>query len=79
MARHHEKGLTMPTTLKSVTVKRLTRKHDCDAEIRRDNWAMSGYRKTGDRWTCSCGQVYAHIEDEAEGGAWWPQPDNRRS
>jgi hypothetical protein len=55
------------------TIKLLSRAHDCDTEVRASEWAMSGYRSTNDRWTCSCGQVYAFVEDEAEGGGWWPQ------
>lgn len=54
-------------------IKRLARKHHCDAEIRESLWAMSGFRTTGHRWECSCGQVYAFVEDEGEGGGWWPQ------
>jgi uncharacterized Zn finger protein (UPF0148 family) len=45
-------------------------KHNCDTEIRKSTWAMSGFRKTGDVWQCSCGKHYEHQEDEAEGSAW---------
>jgi len=43
------------------------KRHNCDILIRQSRWAMSGYRVTGDRWTCSCGKIYQHLCDEAEG------------
>lgn len=45
-------------------------RHSCDKEILRDPNAMSGYRETGDRWKCSCGKIYQHECDEAEGCSW---------
>lgn len=47
-----------------------TKKHSCDAVVRADDWAMSGFRKTGDKWKCSCGSRWVFQEDEAEGGGW---------
>jgi hypothetical protein len=46
------------------------KKHSCDSVITKDSWAMSGYRQTGDKWKCSCGKKYVHVEDEAEGSSW---------
>ena len=48
--------------------------HSCDAEIRADEWAMSGWRQEGEEWKCSCGTVYVHICDEAEGCFWAKDP-----
>lgn len=45
-------------------------KHSCGSEVRADRWAMSGWRQEGDEWTCSCGLVYVHECDEAEGCGW---------
>lgn len=47
-------------------------KHSCDAEIRKNPWALSGYRQPGDRWTCSCGATFVHVCDEADGCSWEP-------
>lgn len=66
-------GTYLTVDKRNLTIKRLTSKHNCDSEIRRSAFAMSGYRTNKDRWQCSCGQVYAFLEDEAEGGGWWPQ------
>jgi hypothetical protein len=54
-------------------------RHSCDKEIRADPNAMSGHRETGDRWKCSCGQIYQHEWNEAEGCSWVPvKPRKRR-
>jgi hypothetical protein len=43
----------------------------CQAGIIRDEWALSGYRKDGDVWTCpKCQRRYSHVCDEAEGCSW---------
>lgn len=60
-----------PCPLGSEKVAR-NKQHNCDAEIRRDPYAMSGHRETGDTWKCSCGKVYEHVCDEAEGCSWVP-------
>jgi len=46
-------------------------KHSCDKEIKADSWAMSGTRKEGDKWKCSCGETYVHVCDEANGCYWY--------
>lgn len=54
---------------------RLERTHSCKDELRAqkpEGWALSGYRQHGETWTCSCGIVWVHECDEAEGCAWWP-------
>jgi len=33
---------------------------------------MSGFRVPGDFWACTCGKVYRHVCDEAEGCGWQP-------
>lgn len=43
--------------------------HNCDDEIRKDSWAMSGHRLTGQLWECKCGKMFEHVCDEPEG--WW--------
>ncbi len=46
------------------------KKHSCDTEIRSNDWAMSGHRKNGELWTCSCRSIYERVNDEAEGSYW---------
>lgn len=31
------------------------------------------YALSGDTYKCSCGKVYEYVEDEAEGGGWYPK------
>lgn len=49
----------------------------CESELERQHghgYLYSGYWKGGDQVTCpSCGTVYEHECDEAEGCAWWPR------
>jgi len=49
---------------------RARKEHSCDLAIRSSVWAMSGFAKNGDRWACSCGKIYQHLCDEAEGCCW---------
>ena len=42
------------------------RKHNCETEF-----PMTGFCKDGERRECSCGKVYEHVCDEAEGCAWF--------
>lgn len=43
----------------------------CSKNIEKDNYALSGFRKTGDEWECpECKKIYIHICDEAEGCSW---------
>jgi hypothetical protein len=34
------------------------------------NYPAHAQAQEGDRWTCTCGKVYEHICDEAEGCSW---------
>jgi hypothetical protein len=56
------------------------RKHtliDCDSEIRGKRGPDNFTAQDGDEWTCSCGRVFTHVEDEAEGSSWWYLPENQ--
>jgi uncharacterized coiled-coil DUF342 family protein len=57
-------------------LRRLDPPHSCDDELRaaqRRSEVISNFRaKGGERWTCSCGKVYVHECDEAEGCSWVP-------
>lgn len=55
------------------------RKHaliDCDTEIR-ESGPSSFTAQDGDDWTCSCGRVFTHVENEAEGSGWWFLPEKQ--
>jgi hypothetical protein len=45
--------------------------HSCDAEIRATG-PSSLIALDGDLWACSCGRLWVHICDEAEGCYWVP-------
>jgi len=45
---------------------RLEQIHNCEAEF-----PSTGFCKDGERRECSCGRVYEHVCDEAEGCAWF--------
>lgn len=45
------------------------REHICEAEIF-ERGPSDGYAKDGERWTCSCGKIYKHSCDEANGCQW---------
>jgi len=42
------------------------REHNCE-----DEFPITGFCKDGERRECSCGKVYEHVCDEAEGCAWF--------
>lgn len=50
--------------------------HSCDAQLgeaKKRGEVVSDFRaQGGERWTCSCGRVYVHVCDEADGCSWWP-------
>jgi hypothetical protein len=43
--------------------------HSCNDELER-RYPGHDQANDGDLWTCSCGQQYAHVCDEAEGCSW---------
>lgn len=44
---------------------------DCEIELER-GYPSHAQAADGERWTCSCGRVYEHVCDEAEGCSWEP-------
>jgi len=44
--------------------------HSCDAELRASPAFQPNHCEDGALWTCSCGKVYEHVCDEAEGCLW---------
>lgn len=44
-------------------------KHSCDIKLSEDYPAHS-QASDGERWRCSCGLIYEHVCDEAEGCKW---------
>lgn len=45
------------------------REHICEAELF-ERGPSDGYAKDGERWTCSCGKIYEHSCEEANGCQW---------
>lgn len=43
--------------------------HSCEKELQKSG-KDTGFAQEGDKFKCSCGAVYIHICDEAEGCCW---------
>lgn len=46
--------------------------HDCGRELKL-KYPGEAKAKDGERWKCSCGKVWEHVCDEAEGCYWVPR------
>lgn len=51
--------------------------HNLEDSIRQNSSLSDGSAADGDLWVCSCGKVYAHLCDEAEGCSWQETEDHR--
>lgn len=45
-------------------------KHSCDKELQH-TYPRHSQAAHGEKWTCSCGRIWIHDCDEAEGCAWF--------
>lgn len=45
--------------------------HSCEKELE-SKYPGHSQAKDGERWTCSCGKIFEHVCDEAEGCYWVP-------
>ena len=55
--------------------------HNCEKELEA-KYPSHAQARDGERWTCSCGKVFEHVCDEAEGCYWVPQikqPHNKEA
>ena len=55
-----------------------TKTHDCNGELER-RYPQHAQANDGERWTCSCGKVWEHTCDEAEGCYWVERVINVRN
>ena len=55
--------------------------HNCDSNLRaaqkKNVLLLPSYAQEGDLWQCSCGKVWVHVCDEAE-GCYWVETDDHR-
>jgi hypothetical protein len=52
-------------------------KHSCDKELN-EKYPTHSQALDGERWACSCGRVWEHVCDEAEGCCWVPRVERER-
>lgn len=51
------------------------KQHDCEQELEK-SYPSHTQAEDGQVWQCSCGRVWVHICDEAEGCCWVPSEDH---